>query len=150
LFRLWYEIIRRCTDPKRKAYANYGGRGIRICDEWRQSFVAFRDYVIQLAHCGEEGYSLDRIDNGGNYEPGNLRWATRSEQARNKRNTRWLTYQGKTQSITAWAEELGVKQKVLEKRLRIGWTVERTLSTPLDVRRAIRATIAAASKGLTL
>lgn len=139
LFRHWYGIIRRCTDPRRKGYVDYGGRGIRICDEWRNSFEAFRDHVAQLPGYGEDGYTLDRVDNDGNYSPGNLRWATRTEQNRNKRNVRPLTYQGRTQCLGAWAEEIGVKQKVLENRLRIGWSIERTLSTPLDAKRSDRA-----------
>lgn len=87
-YRTWDHIIQRCTNEKYTGYANYGGRGITVCDEWRNSFDAFYNHVSKLPHYGEEGRSIDRIDNDGNYEPGNVRWATRSEQNSNKRNSK--------------------------------------------------------------
>lgn len=78
---IWTNIIQRCTNPDNPRYSYYGGRGIRICEEWRNSFEAFRDYV----GLRPKNRSLDRIDNNGNYEPGNVRWATYSEQVRNRR-----------------------------------------------------------------
>lgn len=81
-YTVWLEVIRRCTDDRRPYWANYGGRGITICDEWRQDFPAF------FAHVGPRptpNHSLDRINNDGNYEPGNIRWATKAEQAQNQR-----------------------------------------------------------------
>lgn len=84
LFRTWAGIIQRCTNPKHTAFANYGGRGITVCPEWR-TFAPFEAWI--LAHLGPrpDGMTLDRIDNDGHYEPGNMRWATRSQQQRNKR-----------------------------------------------------------------
>lgn len=82
LYKTWAGMKRRCTNPNATGYENYGGRGIRVCDEWMHSFEAFAE------HLGERpgpGYSIDRINNDGNYEPGNVRWATRAEQNRNKR-----------------------------------------------------------------
>lgn len=81
----WEGMKQRCNNPKSVSYKNYGGRGIKVCDEWSNSFKAFYDYVSALPHFGEEGRSLDRIDNEGDYEPGNVRWATRKEQNFNKR-----------------------------------------------------------------
>lgn len=80
-YRVWVAMIQRCTDPNATGYANWGGRGITVCERWRHSFEAF------LADMGErpEGCSIDRIDNGGNYEPGNVRWATALEQTQNRR-----------------------------------------------------------------
>ena len=81
----WEGMKQRCYNPKSSSYKNYGGRGIKVCAEWRDSFQAFYDCVSVLPHFGEPGRSLDRIDNEGDYEPGNVRWATRHEQNMNKR-----------------------------------------------------------------
>ena len=81
LYNRWLLMRRRCSDPKDKRYARYGGRGIRVCDEWQHSFEAF---ARDVGNPPVPGYSLDRINNDGNYEPGNVRWATASEQARNR------------------------------------------------------------------
>jgi hypothetical protein len=81
----WSSMMTRCYNPKTKNYADYGGRGITVCDEWRNDPKAFIDYVTRLPHHGEPGRSIDRIDNDRGYEPGNVRWATFSEQMRNRR-----------------------------------------------------------------
>lgn len=78
----------RCGNPRNKRYEDWGGRGITVCDEWKNDFQAFYDYVSKLSHFGEAGYSLDRINNDGNYEPNNVRWATRIEQNNNKRGVK--------------------------------------------------------------
>ena len=85
VYKTWDCMVQRCTNPKMTGYIYWGGRGIKVCDEWLNSFDAFYNYVSKLPHYGEEGRSLDRIDNDGNYEPNNVRWATRSEQNANKR-----------------------------------------------------------------
>lgn len=85
VYRRWRAMRERCNNPNNKSYKNYGGRGIRVCDEWNHNFQAYFDYVSKLEHFNEDGYTLDRVDNDGNYEPGNVRWATKSEQERNKR-----------------------------------------------------------------
>lgn len=85
IYQTWSDMKQRCFNNKNKAFKYYGDRGITVCDEWKDSFEAFYDYVSQLPHFGEAGYSLDRINNDGNYEPNNVRWATLSEQNKNKR-----------------------------------------------------------------
>ena len=85
IYSAWVAMRSRCNKSYDRSYKNYGGRGIKVCDEWNESFQAYFDYVSKLDHYGELGYSLDRINNDGNYEPGNVRWATKSEQERNKR-----------------------------------------------------------------
>lgn len=89
-YKTWVGIIKRCTDPKAKGWPNYGGRGIHICDEWRHSYAAF---LADVGRKPSPRHSIDRIDNDGNYEPGNVRWATRSEQNSNQR--RWKTAQAR-------------------------------------------------------
>lgn len=85
-FRRWRSMIERCNNPNNKSYKNYGARGITVCEEWKNSFQAYFDYISKLEHFGEENRTLDRINNDGGYCPGNVRWATKSEQERNKRS----------------------------------------------------------------
>lgn len=84
IYKCWDNMKNRCLNPKATGYKYWGGRGIKIYDEWINSFDKFYDYVSKLEHFGEEGYSLDRINNDGNYEPNNLRWATKYEQTHNR------------------------------------------------------------------
>lgn len=85
----WYNIKTRCFNKNHPRYKDWGGRGIIMCDEWKNDFKSFHNYVTSLEHFGEDGYnSIDRIDNNGNYEPGNIRWATVKMQNNNKRNVR--------------------------------------------------------------
>lgn len=88
VYKVWDNMINRCFNPNATGYENWGGRGIMVCDEWKNDFQAFYDYVSKLPHFGERGRSFDRIDNDGNYEPNNVRWATRYEQTHNRRVSR--------------------------------------------------------------
>lgn len=85
IYKIWRGMKQRCYYKNHKSFKDYGGRRITVCDEWKNDFQTFYDYVSQLPHFCEEGYSLDRINNNGNYEPANVRWATAKEQANNKR-----------------------------------------------------------------
>lgn len=84
LYSNWKRMKQRCSSPKHPRYTDYGGRGIKVCPEWFQDYQSFYDYVSKLPHFDEPGYTLDRLNNDGNYEPGNVRWATAKEQAQNK------------------------------------------------------------------
>lgn len=112
-YNSWCSIKVRCDKPQCKSFKNYGGRGIKVCEQWK-SFGNF------LADMGEkpEGMSIERIDNDGDYCPENCRWATRKEQNRNTRNNYMIKHQGKTKCIGEWAEELGVNYSILYSRLR--------------------------------
>jgi hypothetical protein len=133
LYRIWQHIITRCTNHKAKDFKDYGGRRITVYAAWQHSFSAFADYVA--THLGPQPtpqHTIDRIDNeSGNYEPGDLRWATRFEQSRNTRANVRLTYNGETRVLNDWATHLGVHRTTLSSRLRLGWSVERTLTEPV-------------------
>jgi hypothetical protein len=128
LYEAWCNIIRRTTNPKHESYPDYGGRGITICPEWRESFEAFeRD----MGPAYRDGLSIDRIDVNGHYEPGNVRWATHKEQARNTRANRLVTAWGQTRTLAEWAEVQGLNYQTLFNRLtRSGWPVEQALTVP--------------------
>jgi hypothetical protein len=128
LLRIWKGMCARCRNPNLKEYKLYGGRGIRVCDEWTDSYEPFRDWA--LANGYRDDLTIDRIDNDGNYEPENCRWATHAEQARNRSSNHLLTY-GKTQLLQAWAEEVGLRPETIRRRLKLGWSVERALTEPL-------------------
>ena len=132
-YRIWCAMKDRCNRQKNKNYADYGGRGIRVCNEWNDSFEAFYSSVGQRP---TSLHSIDRIDNDGDYEPGNVRWATQSDQARNTRTTRKYTYKGETLSLTTWAERVGIKPCSLKYRLNMGWQFERAITEPVRVSRA--------------
>lgn len=126
-YRSWALAKSRCLRPADPRFDYYGGRGIAMCDRWAESFQAF------LADMGERPAetTLDRIDNNGNYEPGNCRWATRKEQGRNKRTNRILVYQGEEKTLPEWADIFGFHRELVRKRLGMGWSVEKALTTPL-------------------
>ena len=110
----WCSLKGRCLNPNDAGYKNYGGRGIRICDRWLNSFPNFLE---DMGERPTKKHSIDRIDNDGNYESGNCRWATRLEQGRNKRNVRLITINGKTKCITEWVEFLGLNQNDVDRDL---------------------------------
>jgi len=124
----WCRMKQRCNNPKNPRYSSYGGRGIRVCDRWNRAFEAF------LEDMGERppgDYSIERIDNDGNYEPSNCRWATMREQSKNTRRTRLLTFDGKTRPARDWARLVGLEKATLLHRVRSGWEIERALFAPV-------------------
>lgn len=131
LYYVWVEMRQRCQNPRHPRYPLYGGRGIRVCDEWKD-FERFRSWA--LANGYRPGLSLDRIDNDGDYEPGNCRWVPQLVQNNNSRRCKMITYRGRTQSLAQWARELGLNYRTLRSRLRIGWSVERAFETPMEGR----------------
>lgn len=130
-YRIWAGILERCNNPNKKAYPLYGGRGISVCDEWYD----FRNFYADMGEC-PDGLTIDRIDNDGNYEPSNCRWATYSQQANNRRSTVILEYNGKKMSLKEWSIELGISYKAIVHRYQRGWSVEKTLTTPVKQSKA--------------
>ena len=119
LFQVWRGMIRRCHNPKVNNYHNYGGRGISVCAAWRSDFWAFTSAVPPrptLKH------TLDRIDNDGNYEPGNVKWSTTAQQHRNARFNTLLTANGRTQILEDWATETGLAPSTIINRILRGWS----------------------------
>ena len=125
-YHSWRGMIYRCTNQHGKDYAKYGGRGIAVCAAWRHSFEIF---YTDMGPRPSSRHSLDRIDPNGNYEPTNCRWADEITQQRNRRQHRMLTFDGRSQPLSAWAVEMGLKESTLAKRLKYGWTVDQALTT---------------------
>jgi hypothetical protein len=123
LYRIWASIKQRCLNPHDQSFPDYGGRGITICDEWRDDFLAFANYVEPDPGAREIG----RIDNELGYQPGNIRWETRRQNTRNTRNTHWVEYQGRRLSLAEVCEGTSLSSSAVGWRLRHGWNVERAL-----------------------
>lgn len=111
---IWRSMVSRCTNPSSKHFRHYGGRGIVVCQQWIDSCDAF---IADVGRRPSPDHSIDRIDNNGNYEPGNVRWATRSQQGRNKRNNVWVELDGEIMILPEAAERLGEPIKVAHSRL---------------------------------
>lgn len=125
--RSWVHMRQRCGNPKKKEYPHYGGRGIKVCEQWQKSFKAF---YADVGPRPSPKHSLDRIDVNGNYEPGNVRWATQQQQVENTRVARHITIDGKTQTLSAWAREVGLSAGRICGRLAAGWTEEEAILKP--------------------
>lgn len=127
-FHTWASMIKRCSNPAADDYQRYGGRGISVCERWANSFETF---LSDMGPKLSPKHSIDRINNNGNYEPGNCRWLTEKDQQRNRRDNRQVEFNGRTQCISAWAEELGVVESRIRYRLNRGWTAARALTEPV-------------------
>lgn len=126
IYNVWKAMVNRCHCAGNTAYDKYGGRGIKVCDRWRD-FLKFYEDMGDVP----EGMTIDRIDVNGDYEPSNCRWASMRQQARNKRNTTFLTCFGETKSIQDWADQFGIKAKTVKKRLKSGWSAEDAINRPI-------------------
>jgi hypothetical protein len=124
----WVCMVQRCTNPKEKAFHRYGGRGIHVCQEWIDSYEAFLAYVGRKP---SRQHTIERIDNNGHYEPGNVKWATKKEQGNNTSTNRFLEFNGKRLTVAQWATEIGMDHEVLRARLRYGWSDEEALTMPV-------------------
>lgn len=123
-YKIWSSMKERCHNPNNKHYNDYGGRGIKVCDRW----LKFENFLADMGD-RPNGLSLDRIDNDMGYSKDNCRWATMMEQGGNKRNNVLLSYNDKTQTVSEWSRELGLAISTIMKRIELGWSVEKTLTT---------------------
>lgn len=126
-YRVWTGIKSRCFGKKTRSYKDYGGRGVTMCKKWRDSFEAFYD---DMGPRPSPDHSIERLDNDGNYEPGNCVWATRCIQCRNKRNNVVVRFQGSEVLLMELCENLGLRHSLIRRRLYSGWNLDRALSTP--------------------
>ena len=130
LYRHWKSMIYRCTRPSDRAYKWYGGRGIKVCDEW-QTYEGFKDWVQRTRP--DETYTVERVDVDGDYCPGNCTWIPMSKQANNRTSCVRICHKGVTKNLTEWCRELGLEYKLVHNRMfKLGWDFERAISTAVD------------------
>ena len=131
------QIIQRCSNPDDPAYHHYGGRGIKVCEEWNSmfKFSAFLDHVGRRP---SPAHSIDRIDVDGHYKPGNVRWATRKTQSRNRRDTVFVEYNGERISAADLADRNGINIDSFKSRLRLGWPIEDAIRIPVKHRKQLQ------------
>lgn len=125
-YRIWFDMRRRCNEPKNKNYPHYGGRGIFVCAKWNDSFLAFFKDMGPA-----NGLTLERRHNDGPYGPRNCFWATRKQQSRNRSYNHLLEFQGETMCISAWAERAGISRDTFKRRIYLGWSIERAITEPV-------------------
>ena len=132
VYKIWAQMKKRCYNPNYSQFELYGGRGISMCNEWKENFLSF--YNWSMANGYNDKLSIDRIDFNGNYEPNNCKWSTNIEQANNKRNNHFITYNNETHTIAEWERKLGLYKGAVGSRLSRGWSIEKTLTTSIGNR----------------
>lgn len=126
----WRAMLDRCYKPNVKMYKRYGGRGISVCSKWRSSF---ENFLKDMGQRPSSDYSIDRINNNGNYAPKNCRWATRNQQSNNIRSNRRLRLKNKNHTIAEWSRKFGVSHATICSRLNRGWSTRKTLTVPFNI-----------------
>lgn len=129
LYRIYYQMLRRCYNPNSDNYKYYGGRGIGVCEEWRQEHGVFYFMKWAKENGYKEGLTLDKINNNKDYSPENCRWSTVREQGNNKRSNRYIEYDGETHTLAEWARILKMGYGTLQSRLDRGWSVDKAFNT---------------------
>lgn len=131
IYKIWNRAVSRCHNPSDPKYPRYGARGIFVCERWRTSV---ENFVSDVGHPPFPGATLDRIDNDGPYEPSNVRWTTAAEQSLNKACTRRIEVDGRSVPLLKACQEAGISEKTVRSRLKLGWSLERALNSPVDRR----------------
>ncbi len=128
IYEIWKRMRQRCNNPNSSNADTHYNRGIKVCERWN----TFENFLSDMGKPPTNGHSIDRINNDGNYEPNNCRWATRSEQAYNRRSTRLIKFKGETKPLKKWCIELGFNFRTIQNRLnQYGWSVEKAFTTPV-------------------
>jgi len=127
-YQAWIDIKHRCFNPNHKRYSDYGGRGISMCDRW----LNFENFLADMGSRPTAKHSLDRINNNGDYSLENCRWATKAEQANNRRSNRLITIEDVTLTIAQWAKKMGFGESVIWHRLKMGWSEYDAVMTPIN------------------
>ena len=143
-YTAWARMRARCDNPNTKQFKDWGGRGITICERWRGEH-GFENFLADVGRRPSPSHSIERIDNDGNYEPGNCRWATRGEQALNKRSNRVLTVGGVALPLAEWSRRTGISGATIGQRLRKGWTQRRAVTEPCHTEKRNRRVLKFAS-----
>ena len=130
-YETWKGMKKRCYNDNSEYYHRYGGRGISVCDEWINDFEVF---FSDMGERPDNSYSIDRIDNDGNYTPENCRWASRQQQARNKSESDLTLYNGESKTLIEWCEDLNLNYRTVKSRLKTGWSVHDALNKPTGSR----------------
>lgn len=128
LYKIYMGMKKRCYNKKCEAYSYYGGKGIKICDEW-SSYETFMQWALSNGY--SDDLSIDRIDSNGDYEPNNCRWVSIKEQANNKSNNTVLEFNGRQMTIAQWSEVTGIEKTVISRRIHLGWDIQRALTEPV-------------------
>lgn len=132
LYRIWKNMRKRCNNPNSDYYENYGGRGIKVCEEWND-YQNFRNWSLDNGY--QDDLSIDRINGNEGYEPSNCRWANRKQQANNQRSNVMIFYKGEIKTAAQWAEKIGITKSSMYHRLDRGWTMEEIEKIPQGERR---------------
>lgn len=132
VYRTWHMMLQRCTNPKNPAYASYGGRGITVCEEWKSFMPFYTDMGDPKPF-----FTLDRIDNSLGYTKDNCRWATKKQQGNNRRSNLYISFNGEKKTLSEWSDTTGLATHCIRSRLKSGWSVEKTLTTPKQLRHGI-------------
>lgn len=134
LYVIWQDMKDRCQNINNAHYSYYGGRGIKVCDEWINDYSCFRDWAYNTGYCENAAMykcTLDRIDNNGNYSPNNCRWVDMKAQNNNRKNVRQFIYNGESHTLREWCDILNMSFRAVDMRLQRGWSVEEALSRPI-------------------
>jgi len=128
LHNIWTDMKTRCYNANTPVFKYYGAKGIKVCDIWKNSFKSFYEWALSNGY--EDDLSIDRINYEGDYEPDNCRWADLFQQANNKTNNKWVSYNGETKTIGQWEKETGLTWDIIDWRLKQGWSPEKALTLP--------------------